>query len=737
MSDAIGTTRAEIGSRIVDAIIVVALFAASAYVGTRFLATAGTRAFVEWETAPAVMLACGRGFTMPPSESPAFVDFQMRRRPAMSCADIADDRPGTPPVKIILSERYGIYGAALALRLGGLSWRALDAYVGCLFGLSMAFAYLLFRLAAGRLPSLLGVVCLVCSGHLLGLLTFRDYGKEPCFLALWLTLGWLWKRNAAAVSRKILLPAGLGGAVLGLGLGFRPDVLVAAPAFVVVIAVAVRGFRPRDVALKTAVLAVGFAAFVITGWPVLSSMAKSGNNSSHVIILGLTTSFNRTLDLEPAIYDIGSTYSDGFVYTLITAHATLVQHESQPVLFGTTRYDALGIELLADIAKRFPADVVIRALGATAQVLRYPFDPIARLADLGTEPFVQLPWLRKASQTVGSALNWLEPCALWLTLIVFLMVSMCDWRLGLSGGMLILYFCGYSMLQFSRRHTFHLDVIGIGVFVIALEWTAWLVRSVSWARFGLKNDGTPDRRPLAKALAGATATGTAACVVALTVFGTRTWQQRHVTGLLDRTLAVEWRELSTPEEPFSATVLRRGVPTAPWEVAYAAHRDQWSTAVLLRVPSPAVSRLPSEATFDIVDASYLQVEIDGRRCKAPTVLVGLKYNAFADTFHREFTRVFEIKREGGGMSRLLVPVFYVYGPYWTRFEGFAVPAAARSCITAVKRATSTEAVPLPILVAMLAPGWRTEPLYQQMKHAAGFAVPAFGISPGRRPPRVP
>jgi hypothetical protein len=717
MSDSSDTTRIGIRSRFVDVIVVVAIFAVAATVADLIAAASGGRAFVEWETTPAVMLACGRGFTLPVSESPVLVDFQTGRRPAMSCADIADDRPGTSPVRVALSEKYGLYGAALALRLGGISWRALDAYVGGLCGLSMVFAYLLFRLVAGRLPALLGVVSLICSGHLVTLTTFRDYGKAPCFLALWLTLGWLLRRNCAGVSRKIVLPACVGGFVLGLGLGFRPDVLVCVPAFVAVIALAIRGFGPSDLWLKAVAMAAFVLAFVVTGWPVLSGMA-GGNNSAHVIILGLTTSFNRTLDLEPAVYDVGDAYSDGYVYTMITSHAVLVQHEPQPVVFGSARYDRLGAGLLADVARHFPADVVTRALAATAQVLRHPFDPIARDADLAAS-FGQWPSIWDAARRYGLALDTLERSALWLSGIVFLAVSMRDWRLGAAGGALVLYFCGYSMLQFSRRHTFHLDVIPIGIVVIALDWIIRLVpRFFSFARMASPKDPATPRMPFATPLAGVAVVGASIFAILLTVMATRTSQQRHVRALLDQTLALSWEEVPTTQEPLSKTVLRQGVPVAAWDAAFTTQRDLWSTALLLRVPPPPFSREALEAKDDFVDTSYLQVEVGDSRCEA-TVLIGLKYTAFAETAHREFTRVFEIRPEGGP-SRLLVPAFYVHGPYWTRFDGFAVPAAAASCITAVRRATSTEAVPLPILAAVLAPNWRTKPLYQQMKDMPGF-----------------
>ena len=149
---------------------------------------------------------------------------------------------GTPPIRIQLSERYGLYGAAIALRAGGLSWRTLNAYVGCLFGLSMAFAYLLFQADRGprAVPPRrrrLGVF-----GPPARSLDVSRLRQGTLFLALWLTLGWLWRRNAAGVSTKIFIPAAVGGSLLGLGLGFRPDTLVCVPPFVAVIAIGVRGF---------------------------------------------------------------------------------------------------------------------------------------------------------------------------------------------------------------------------------------------------------------------------------------------------------------------------------------------------------------------------------------------------------------------------------------------------------------------------------------------------------------
>jgi hypothetical protein len=193
--------------------------------------------------------------------------------------------------------------------------------------------------------------------------------------------------------------------------------------------------------------------------------------------------------------------------------------------------------------------------------------------------------------------------------------------------------------------------------------------------------------------------------------------------LLDRTLELPWDRLQTKDEPFSKTKLRQGVPMLAWAVAYAAHREQWTTATLIRVPPRTVSPEALVAKDDFLETSYLQVAIDNSRCEAPIVRVGLKYSAYAETAHREFTRVFEIAREtAGGLTRLLVPVYEIFGSYWSRFDGFAVPADARSCIVDVERASSIAAVPLPILVAVLRPSWKARPLYQQLRGVPGFTT---------------
>jgi len=687
---------------VADCIIVLAIFAASATVAHRFIEGAGIRTFTEYESLPAAMIACGKGFTRPAAESAALVEFYMRRSGSLSCEDLTDGRPVFP---ITRAERYAVYGAAVAFRLGGVSWRSLDAYMGTLFGLAMALAYGLFRLAARRVPAVLGVGCLVISGHLLGLVSVRDYPKEPCFFAAWLTLGWLLKRGRDGASKALLFPAAVGGTVLGLGLGFRPDVLICVPVFVVVIMLAVPGYTRDKLKVKAAALAAWAFALVVAGFPILSSFTEGGN-FAHVVVLGLTTSFERTLGLERPVYDIGGTYSDGYAYTLVAAHAANVEPDADPVTFatfGTARYDRLGARLLSDLAAHFPSDVLTRALAATAQVLRYPFDPVARhYFDLGNSLFDSVPSHKHWAESIGEVLTVFHGQAILLTVLVLLAIAVRDWRLGVLTGLLLMYFSGYTMLQFSRRHTFHLDLIPIGVLVIALDFVVdWAVHAWRFAR-GRLTEGRVNAQWAVRFRSGLIAMGALAGVVFAVLFSVRFWQQRHVTSLIERTLAVSWEAVETaPESPLDMS-----------EPRYAAFLSKWPSALIWRVPTSADSS-DDESKLEV---NYLQVEIGGAACGQSMVLVAPVYAGSRHTVDREYTRVLEVRTDpNGAPTLLLMPAFYQHGSSWTGFEGIAVPTDSRSCVGGIRRAASTNAVPLPTLTAVLTPDWRSRPLYQRME----------------------
>lgn len=121
-----------------DLAIVGALFALSFVVAYRYMSASHISAFAEFELRPAAMMACGHGFTQPSVETPMVYDFLARRRTSMTCDELTGRAPPGPPTLIALQSRYSVMAAGLALRLGSVSWRTLDAYMAALMGLSMS-----------------------------------------------------------------------------------------------------------------------------------------------------------------------------------------------------------------------------------------------------------------------------------------------------------------------------------------------------------------------------------------------------------------------------------------------------------------------------------------------------------------------------------------------------------------------------------------------------------------------
>lgn len=681
----------------------------AAFVGDRFLAEGRSRAIVEWELAPAVMVACGEGFTRPAVESPALRDFLFHQRPSITCGDVGGGER-LAPLPIAMSERYAIIAAGLAMRVAGVSWHTLEAYLGGLFGVTIVLAYALLRQLAAPALAAAGATALIWSSQVTALLSFRDFGKAPMFFAAWLLLACVIRGARAPRRSRFLLAAAAAGAVIGVGLGFRSDLMVCVPAFVITIVLVIPGIDMTELRSKGIALALFAITLIATGWPVVRS-ASGGSNGSHVVVLGLMQPFTQALGLEVPAYDLGSVYSDTFGVTLISAHAGLVAHNREPIVYGSAAYDAAGGTLLTDVARHFPADVLTRVLAATAQVLESPFTGPSRGDYLRIAPLNASTASRLIGRARDLALKSMEGRAIWLAVVVVLTLSWHSWRLGFWSTVFVLYFAGYSMLQFSRRHTFHLDLIGIGMAVLAVQLVVVEAPRLL-ARW---------RDPLARVPARRHSRWWG--VVAVVIFGAtvlaalsaaRWWQQGHVLGLLDNTLAVEWDSVAAQSQPLTPSLLSNGGVRPMWQPILAGDTERWQSGVLLRVSRPERSGEAWSYQHG-QQTEYLRVELRPA-CQSTVISIVTAYSGSEPTSYREYTRLFTIPvGDGAEPSRLLAPVFYRDGPDWTMFDGIAVPRDQASCVASIAFARTPEAIPFPILTAAMGPDWRTIPWYQQRR----------------------
>lgn len=106
----------------------------------------------------------------------------------------------------------------------------------------------------------------------------RDYSKAPFILAAVFLTGLLLKRT---LSRKgLLVCCAFCGAVIGVGLGFRVDVLACVPVFVFVLWF----LLPKENAVTWRARLAGtlffVTGFLLASWPVVTQLG-SGANKSH------------------------------------------------------------------------------------------------------------------------------------------------------------------------------------------------------------------------------------------------------------------------------------------------------------------------------------------------------------------------------------------------------------------------------------------------------------------------
>ena len=342
------------------------------------------------------------------------------------------------------TNRYSIYGAAWAMQLRGVSWQTLDSYLAFLFGLAMVCVYGLYRMVTGRVLAVCGVAVIACSPLLNELFSIRDFAKFPCFAASWLALAWVIRRGLGAGPKAVVAPMALGGALLGVGIGLRMDVLVLVPLFVGVAFVIAPGFTWRPLGIKTLAVAAFAVMFFATGAPILRSLS-SGSNAAHFAVLGLVTPFDQALSVEPAPYDIGAQYADGYAYTVVVSHAMLKQGERLPIPLGSADYDRVGGRLLGVLARQFPADILERGLGATFQVFRMPFDWRVREMAEKMPTLQAVPVTKAIAASRSWVLAWFEGWEFTAAVLVLVLVSAFDRRLGATAFLLTLYLCAYSM----------------------------------------------------------------------------------------------------------------------------------------------------------------------------------------------------------------------------------------------------------------------------------------------------
>ena len=449
-----------------DLILMVAIFTIGIVVGTlnfsAFIKSGEKPEFHQPQFSPAVMLACGFGYTRPSSPINSLTDFLQVKVDTFTCDKIPSDLPVIEPIRFALVHRYLISLVGISwIILGKISWSGLAPMFGVLFSLVVTLTYCIFRLGMRRFLAMLAALALTISPfHLIHLPHLRNYAKAPFILALVFIMGWL---VTQPLNRKVVLGLSIvGGVILGLGFGFRTDLIIVIIPFLATIFLFLPGSVLHNIKLKIGASALFLTFFFIISWSIISIRA-SDNSIFHVALIGLTSDRTSRLGITTPLYDFGGDgpQKDVFMNVMEISYAYQVSEHLKPKLMAS-RY-------FMEILKNFPADLLIRGYAAILKILDLPFmNPVnfSSLPATGVSlPNQPLPIGIHNSVIINFYYQWnaifprlagLGPILVGLSL---LMIGAYSLRKALFLTVMLFYFVGITAIQFETRHFFHLEFI--------------------------------------------------------------------------------------------------------------------------------------------------------------------------------------------------------------------------------------------------------------------------------------
>ncbi len=483
---------------------------------------------------PAIMLASGKGFVdVDPDKVPGMRAFLNGEAPSFSPESIPVDTEFRKPDKLVAYRRYIIYFVAGVWRVFGITWGAMKLPMTMLYAASCGAAYALFRLGMGRGLSVVATLAFAASPAMIMQVSWiRDFSKAPFILAALALIGYCVKyRVDARALRRIALALGV---VIGIGIGFRQDVVLSAVPALAMLLIGARGTQPLGIRSRLSASLIFLVALAISGGPILVDLARAGSGeSTHQMVMGLSTPCNRDMGVVPASYELVNSQHDYFVFATINAYARrtldgaallpqvspdlllaarwmLLEISQWPVPGDVQAFAAacgvVGASFLWEEAERtvtlqptaahhwmyymndafvrtgrkfllaavrtFPADTITRAYACVARSLGEPRASYAWFDSRLAAYSERMESILKAAAPVTRFLErfkWLFAAA------TLLLIAGYDLRTAWVCLLLLLYFGGYTVMQYAPRHAFYLTFIPLWMvgFLLTSGWKAW------------------------------------------------------------------------------------------------------------------------------------------------------------------------------------------------------------------------------------------------------------------------
>lgn len=653
-----------------------ALFGAG--LGTYVVFKIGSLYFYQFFTPEVVMWACGRGMVHPQELSRPLVEFLLHRSaPSFDCSTLGEIKASGPPGLFLRTQLYLSWLVAGLWRWLGVKQTSLWPLAAALASAYVAGCYAFVRLFLGRLPAVAGTLILALSPIALSAVwNLRDYSKAPFFI--W-TLVLLFYAIRAEHFKASLLCAGGAGLLLGIGYGFRADLVILLPVGVLFLLFGAQHRRPF---LSGRLLApVLFAlVFVSAAYPILRLGNQGGFGT--LVMQGSTEPFRSFLGLHPAPYALGWAYSDELTLSAIAAE----ERPTDPnwdlmegkALYSVSQAYVRSNRKLADWLFLFPADFAAQAIKSAAWIVGLPalLAPSRAHTDPTGAFWLLVPGhIRSFYATLGQA--WLPIMGIAGLATLLLRIMARSPREAFCAALLFGAILTYPAIQFSVRHFFHLEFF-------------WVLALLSLPA------AIMDRRRLMPlmgrfvAMLGAFAAVCVCAYLALVVWQNSTLRQ-HIDHLL-----------SLHREPIAA------------ETSLAS-----DGSVLLRIPVPEQHQQIISSPMDSMnaripefgiawsaraEADRLLVDVGGPNCPTGDIELGLIYAKRSGVWQPMDSIIVLPRRVPGETVQALFPAFY---RATQNLEAISLPAPHRDCTVRLARIVGNSRLPI-VFSMVLKPNWRMD-----------------------------
>jgi len=669
-----------------DALIALVFAILGATAAVSVLTIAGYVFFYQPFTPELVYWACGKGFLDPTMTPQPVLDFLFGRTLNFDCTILQTNQSLGPAGLFARSQFYLSWSVAILWRLSSVDYRNLWPLVGALAGAYAAGCFMLLRLFFQRTMATVGSVVLSLSPVALSMIvSLRDYSKAPFFI--W-GMVFLFVAGRASSRRVTLAAAVSAGAVVGLGYGFRSDLMLLVPVGLLFLTLGLQhGTWRRRVWAPMSFIVVA----LIVAAPVLAPKNAYGGGGGTLIMQGATEPFRIFLGLGTAPYNLGWRYSDELTLSSIAADERARDPgwdaNEGPAVYSVSQAIRRSSRYVFGWLPWFAGDMATQMLKSSAWTVGFPalvaegrqrFDPggITRSA---LAPTRVISWLY---DSLGRA--WLPPLGI-LGLLIFILRTTVRPREAICVSLMLAILLSYPAIQFSVRHLFHLEFIWV-VSVLALlmlpfEWpvlVAMIPRFALWV-------------------------GIVAATICATYAGLLAFQ--------DYSLRREFQAM--------VGLPREVVPLLPNK-----SRDDSQVAFLVPLPSnhrslvegqpdSMTNRFPEVANQWDTRAAVerLVLTLGGSSCPSGETVISLEYTKRNDVWQPlDYKLPVDLSRSEKDTSQtiVIVPAFYRPTQY---LASISVSASHATCIVGIERITGRTRLPA-TLSAVLGPGWQSRPLHR-------------------------